>query len=91
MNLCKHCLGDISRNAIGEQVCFCELTDKNENVSLGDCLGNCESQEPIKCCETCEYWQSTYQQCKHPDQRQCESGVYDSPPNKCCGLWESYV
>jgi len=45
MEGCRHCLGDAEKNAIGEDVCFCELTGDMENVTLGDCLGNCESQE----------------------------------------------
>ena len=31
-------------NSIGEEIVFCELTDKWMNVSLGDCLGNCEAE-----------------------------------------------
>jgi hypothetical protein len=42
---CKHCLGDITENEIGEKGCFCELIDNWENITLGDCLGNCDSEE----------------------------------------------
>ena len=45
MKGCKHCIGGIEKNEIGEEMCFCELTDNLENVTLGDCLGNCEAQE----------------------------------------------
>ena len=31
-------------NSIGEEVVFCELTAEWMNVTLGDCLGNCEAQ-----------------------------------------------
>ena len=41
---CKHG-SPIHLNAIGESVVFCELTDRWMNVTLGDCLGNCESEE----------------------------------------------
>ena len=41
---CKHAIGG-KVNAIGEVLCFCELTDNLENVTLGECIGNCESQE----------------------------------------------
>lgn len=41
---CKHAIGG-KVNEIGEVLCFCELTDNLENVTLGDCIGNCESQE----------------------------------------------
>lgn len=41
---CKHAIGG-KVNEIGEVLCFCELTDNLENVTLGDCIGNCEAQE----------------------------------------------
>ena len=44
MKECKHAIGG-KINEIGEVLCFCELTDRLENVTLGDCIGNCESQE----------------------------------------------
>lgn len=44
MKECKHAIGE-KINEIGETLCFCELTDRLENVTLGDCIGNCESQE----------------------------------------------
>ena len=43
---CKHCLG-VSQNEIGETVVFCEEWDLWRNVTLGDCFGNCESQETL--------------------------------------------
>jgi len=42
---CKHCLGDITINEIGEEGCFCELTDHWQNITLGGCIGNCESEK----------------------------------------------
>ena len=42
---CKHCLGSIEQNEIGEDICYCELTDMYMNITLGDCFGNCEAQE----------------------------------------------
>lgn len=45
MDKCIHCMGEIEKNEIGEEVCFCELTDKNQNITLGECLGNCDNQE----------------------------------------------
>lgn len=44
---CRHAIGG-KINEIGETLCFCEITDNLENVTLGDCLGNCESQEGDK-------------------------------------------
>ena len=45
MNLdCKHCV-ECSKNAIGEKIAYCELRAEWKNVTLGDCFGNCESQE----------------------------------------------
>lgn len=41
---CKHCM-DGMKNEIGETLAFCELWDEWKNVTLGDCFGNCESQE----------------------------------------------
>lgn len=44
------------------------------------------------CCATCEYWLPRYQQCEHPDQRACEAGEYEAPPDKLCELYEpNYV
>ena len=43
--LCKHCLGEIYKNEIEEDVCYCELTDNVQNITLGDCMENCEAQE----------------------------------------------
>lgn len=42
---CKHCLGYPYKNEIGELMCYCELTGNAENVTLGECLGNCEAQQ----------------------------------------------
>lgn len=41
---CKHGLA-CHINEIGEDEVYCELTALWMNVSLGDCLGNCESEE----------------------------------------------
>lgn len=41
---CKHCI-DATINSIGEQIVYCELTDEWMNVTLGECLCNCESEE----------------------------------------------
>lgn len=43
---CKHCMG-LTYNAIGEIVCSCELygEDEGRNVTLGECFGNCGSEE----------------------------------------------
>lgn len=38
--------GEIKKNEIGEERCFCELTDNWENVTLAECLGNCGAQKP---------------------------------------------
>lgn len=43
-NLCKHGY-DIANNEIGEVVVFCEIFGEWRNVTLGDCMGNCESEE----------------------------------------------
>lgn len=47
MELCKKCKHSIGGkvNEIGEVLLFCELTDNLENVTLGYCIGNCESQK----------------------------------------------
>ena len=44
---CKHGLSR-HRNEIGEDEVYCELNAKWMNVSLGDCLGNCESEAAMK-------------------------------------------
>ena len=41
---CKHCI-DGMKNGIGETLAFCELWGEWRNITLGDCMGNCESQE----------------------------------------------
>lgn len=44
MNQCRHTIGG-KVNEIGETLLFCEITDNLENVTLGNCIGNCEAQE----------------------------------------------
>ena len=41
---CKHGLNKTT-NFIGEIVVYCDITGQWMNVSLGDCEGNCESEE----------------------------------------------
>lgn len=41
---CKHALGT-SENEIKEKLYFCEIYDQNRNITLGECLGNCECEE----------------------------------------------
>lgn len=41
---CKHCM-DGMKNEIGETLAYCELWGEWKNITLGDCFGNCESQE----------------------------------------------
>lgn len=41
---CKHCL-DCTKNEIGEKVAFCEIWGEWKSITLGDCFGNCESQD----------------------------------------------
>lgn len=41
---CVHGI-DTDVNSIGERVVYCELRAEWMNVDLGDCLGNCESEE----------------------------------------------
>ena len=43
---CMHCMG-VSQNEIGETIVFCEEWDMWRNVTLGDCFGNCETQEVV--------------------------------------------
>lgn len=40
---CKHSIGGKINER--ETLLFCELTDNLETVTLGNCIGNCESQE----------------------------------------------
>ena len=42
--VCKHCLG-AEFNEIGETKVFCEIWDSWRNLTLGECFGNCESEE----------------------------------------------
>jgi len=32
-------------NSLGEVLLHCEMTGEDENVTLGNCIGNCEGQE----------------------------------------------
>lgn len=82
---CKHCM-DGMKNEIGETLAFCELWDEWRNVTLGDCFGNCESQE-----EEYEYLRNTKlynadPNCNHNIVPQLSGGV------KCtkCGGWFCY-
>jgi hypothetical protein len=82
---CKHCM-DGMKNEIGETLAFCELWDEWKNVTLGDCFGNCESQE-----EEFEYLRNTKlynadPNCNHNIVPQLSGGV------KCtkCGGWFCY-
>lgn len=43
---CKYCAGH-KKNVIGEDIVFCELYDEWMNVTLGDCINNCESQKAL--------------------------------------------
>lgn len=43
-NLCKHA-SSAKKNEIGETVVYCEMCAAWQNVTLGDCYGNCECQE----------------------------------------------
>ena len=36
---------DIQTNAIGETIVYCELAAEWMNISLGDCSGNCDSED----------------------------------------------
>ena len=42
--ICKHGY-DIGYNAIGEVIVFCEIFGEWRNVTLGDCIGNCDGEE----------------------------------------------
>ena len=42
---CKHSIGGLYINPIGEECLFCEIYDNQRNITLGECLGNCESEE----------------------------------------------
>lgn len=41
---CKHGLA-IEENPIGEKICYCEIWAEWRNITLGDCIRNCESEE----------------------------------------------
>lgn len=47
MNSCTHCMG-VKKNEIGETVALCEHSGRWENVTLGNCFGNCDGQEYSK-------------------------------------------
>lgn len=47
---CKHGEG-MTKNFIGEDVVFCELTAAWMNITFGECLGNCNAAE--RRCEQC--------------------------------------
>lgn len=42
--ICKHGY-DIGANAIGEVIVFCEIFGAWRNVTLGECIGNCDGEE----------------------------------------------
>ena len=46
-DLCKHSIGKMFVNPIGEKCLCCEIWDCQRNIDLGDCLGNCEDQDPV--------------------------------------------
>ena len=41
---CKHCLA-MQWNEIGEKLAYCDIWGEWKNITLGDCIGNCESEE----------------------------------------------
>ena len=43
---CKHGLGEIYENPIREKCLFCEIYDNQRNIDLGECIGNCDCEEP---------------------------------------------
>ena len=43
---CKHCLA-VQWNEIGEKLAYCDIWGEWKNITLGDCIGNCESQEEV--------------------------------------------
>lgn len=43
-NQCIHCLG-IEKDPIGEYRAYCEESYQWENITLGNCFGNCEGYE----------------------------------------------
>ena len=85
---CKHCM-DGMKNEIGETLAFCELWGEWKNITLGDCFGNCESQEEYG--EDYKYLRNTKlynadPNCNHNIVPQLSGGV------KCtkCGGWFCY-
>lgn len=46
VSYCKHGIGQ-KRNEIGEDEVYCELNSRWMNVTIGDCLGNCESESAL--------------------------------------------
>lgn len=45
---CVHSCGEIQENAIGEKCLWCEIWDECRNITLGDCLGNCEDEQEVE-------------------------------------------
>lgn len=43
---CKHGLGEIYENSIGEKCLFCKIYDNQRNIDLGECIRNCDCEEP---------------------------------------------
>ena len=41
---CSHCL-EVEENEIGELIALCELKGRFMNATLGECFGNCESED----------------------------------------------
>ena len=85
---CKHCM-DGMKNEIGETLAFCDLWGEWKNITLGDCFGNCESQEEeyvedYK--DNLEYLYNADPNCNHNIVPQLSGGV------KCtkCGGWFCY-
>ena len=42
---CIHSLG-CKKNDIGEKITYCMIWGEWKNITLGDCFGNCEAQDP---------------------------------------------
>lgn len=42
---CKHAIGEIYINSIGEACLQCEIWGCQRNITLGDCIGNCDCEE----------------------------------------------
>ena len=48
---CTHAQGEIYINAIGEACLYCDIWDGQRNISLGECIGNCDCAEAEKALE----------------------------------------